>query len=203
MDYSKFNYEGVSRNDKCPCGSGKKFKKCCEPRLRLEREAQKKSRNAHDLINESTIPWGMYKLLVQVRENNLLPLFHEMTHEEGPLRDLYATPAAFIKATEDRETFVPCGDGFDLRRIRLDGPDVHLLLAKGIKDPKLKSVTFDVVTLRPNEVDKDRNPRETEHLGWRVWNMERHERNKSELEHNDLTLAELGYTWAEAWAHAS
>ncbi len=200
---SEINFEDVGRNDPCPCGSGKKFKKCHERELRLQKEAQKKSRNAHDLINESTIPWAMYKLLVQVRENNLIPLFHEMTHELGPLRGQYDTAEAYIKATEDRETFLPCAEGFDLRRIRLDGPDVHLLLAKGIKDPKLKSVTFDVVTLRPNEIDKDRNPRDAEHLGWRVWNIERHERNKSELEHNDLTLEELGYTWAEAWSQAS
>ncbi len=26
----------VKRNDVCPCGSGKKFKKCCERRNRLE-----------------------------------------------------------------------------------------------------------------------------------------------------------------------
>ncbi len=24
-------FKGVGRNDPCPCGSGKKFKKCCLP----------------------------------------------------------------------------------------------------------------------------------------------------------------------------
>jgi hypothetical protein len=24
-------YRGIDRNDPCPCGSGKKYKKCCKP----------------------------------------------------------------------------------------------------------------------------------------------------------------------------
>ncbi|MEJ5170350.1 MAG: SEC-C metal-binding domain-containing protein [Fimbriimonadales bacterium] len=27
-------FRGVGRNDPCPCGSGRKFKACCAPRLR-------------------------------------------------------------------------------------------------------------------------------------------------------------------------
>ena len=26
-------YKGVSRNDPCPCGSGAKFKSCCQKRM--------------------------------------------------------------------------------------------------------------------------------------------------------------------------
>jgi hypothetical protein len=26
---------GIRRNDKCTCGSGKKYKKCCMPRVRI------------------------------------------------------------------------------------------------------------------------------------------------------------------------
>jgi len=29
-------YKGVGRNDPCPCGSGKKFKKCCLATVRFE-----------------------------------------------------------------------------------------------------------------------------------------------------------------------
>ena len=29
LHVNKPSYKGVGRNDKCPCGSGKKFKKCC------------------------------------------------------------------------------------------------------------------------------------------------------------------------------
>ncbi len=30
-------HANVGRNDPCPCGSGKKFKKCCEDKLRHQR----------------------------------------------------------------------------------------------------------------------------------------------------------------------
>jgi len=33
----------ISRNDPCPCGSGKKYKKCC---ARIEQERQKKKRSS-------------------------------------------------------------------------------------------------------------------------------------------------------------
>ncbi len=39
--------EKVSRNDPCPCGSGKKFKKCCE--------GQKKTRTFQVLSSESKV----------------------------------------------------------------------------------------------------------------------------------------------------
>lgn len=36
------NYDGVRRNDECPCGSGRKFKQCCIDRV------EKKSRAVRD-----------------------------------------------------------------------------------------------------------------------------------------------------------
>jgi uncharacterized protein YecA (UPF0149 family) len=32
----KMKYEGIGRNEYCPCGSGKKFKKCCIDELHNE-----------------------------------------------------------------------------------------------------------------------------------------------------------------------
>lgn len=40
----KVDYEGIGRNDPCPCGSGEKFKNCChdheERRRRAKRDAK-------------------------------------------------------------------------------------------------------------------------------------------------------------------
>jgi len=36
------DYDGVGRNDECPCGSGRKFKQCCIDRV------EKKTRAARD-----------------------------------------------------------------------------------------------------------------------------------------------------------
>jgi hypothetical protein len=55
-----------------------------------------------------------------------------------------------------------------------------------------------VVTLRPNQIDGDRSVREVEHEGLRVWNVERHEFAKSDIE-EELTFTDLKYTWNAAW----
>jgi hypothetical protein len=38
------NYDGIGRNDECPCGSGRKFKQCCihrgERKVRAVRDAK-------------------------------------------------------------------------------------------------------------------------------------------------------------------
>ena len=38
----------VGRNDPCPCGSGAKFKKCCEARLQAERQADRQRERIAD-----------------------------------------------------------------------------------------------------------------------------------------------------------
>ena len=40
----------VGRNDPCPCGSGKKYKKCCLPRTRGERKVHEDESNLRDTI---------------------------------------------------------------------------------------------------------------------------------------------------------
>ena len=46
---------GVGRNDLCPCGSGKKYKKCCKPIPRMmtdeERQDFNEKRRKHTNIN--------------------------------------------------------------------------------------------------------------------------------------------------------
>ncbi len=50
--------EKVLRNDPCPCGSGKKFKKCCE--------GQKKTRTFQVISSESKVQ-GISSLLFKKR----------------------------------------------------------------------------------------------------------------------------------------
>jgi len=40
----------VGRNDPCPCGSGKKYKKCCLPKTRSQRKVDEDERNLRDTI---------------------------------------------------------------------------------------------------------------------------------------------------------
>lgn len=187
--------DDLGRNDPCPCNSGRKYKKCCQRAHRTQREAEKHSAAVEDLIDESTHPWGMYKLLEQVRDNNMYGLFYDMTHEQGPFRKQFASKTEFIQAADSGKEALVAGPEADLRRIRHDGPDTHLLLTEGLDDPRSSRFRYTVITLRDNEVDADGQPRQVDNPGLRVFEVARHERAKDELDDGDLTLADLGYDW--------
>jgi hypothetical protein len=187
--------EDIGRNDPCPCGSERKYKKCCQRAHRMQAEAEKRSAGVEDLVNESTNAWGMYKLFRQIRDDNMYALFYEMTHDQGPFRQRFASKTDYIQAADAGEEILVAGSDADLRRVRLDGNDHYLLLTEGLKDPRTTSFRYNVIKLRPNELDADGNPRDVDHPGLRVWDVERHERAKDDLDDGDLSLADLGYTW--------
>ncbi|QDG54317.1 hypothetical protein FIV42_27295 [Persicimonas caeni] len=189
--------EDIGRNDPCPCGSGRKYKKCCQRAHRMQREAEKRSAGVEDLIHQGTNAWGMFKLLRQVRENNMFALFYEMTHSEGPFRERFASKTDYIQAADAGEEILVAGSDADLRRIRLDGSDHYLLLTEGLSDPRATSYRYTVIILRPNELDAEGNQRSVDHRGLRVWDIERHERAKDAVEDGDLSLDDLGYEWAK------
>lgn len=189
--------EDIGRNDPCPCGSGAKYKKCCQKAHRVQQEAQKESTRVETLIKPTTNAWGIYKLLRQVRENNMHALFFDMTHPEGPFRARYDKKTDYILAADAGDETLVAGSESDLRRVRIDGDDHYLLLSEGLKDPRSTRYRYQVVVLRPNEIDADGNPREVEHAGFRVWDIQRHERAKDQVEDGDLSLVDLGYVWGD------
>lgn len=187
--------EDIGRNDPCPCGSGRKYKKCCQRVHRMQREAEKRSRGVEDLVDESTNAWGMLKLLRQVRDNNMYALFYDMTHDEGPFRERFEGKTEFIGAADAGEELLVSGPDADLRRIRLDGIDNYVLLTEGLDDPRSTKYRYNVIILRPNEYDAAGEPRDVDHKGLRVWDIERHERPKDAVEDGDLSLTDLEYEW--------
>jgi hypothetical protein len=187
--------EGIGRNDPCPCGSGKKYKKCCQRVHRLQKEAQKQSRGVEDLVDDSTNAWNVFKTLRQINENNMYSLFFDFTHEEGPFRGRFDNKASYIKAADAGEEPLVADAGADLRRFRLDDPNTHLLLTNGLDDPRSDVYSYTIVTLRPNEVGANGEPREVEHPGPRVWDVHRFERAKADLDDGDLTFDDLGLQW--------
>lgn len=187
--------DDIGRNDPCPCGSGAKYKKCCQKAHRVQREAQKESTRVEALINAQTNAWGVYKLLRQVRENNMYALFFDMSHSEGPFRARFATKTDYILAADAGDETLVAGPESDLRRVRIDGDDHYLLLSEGLDDPRSTRYRYQVVVLRPNEVDADGNERDVDHPGFRVWDIQRHERAKDQVDDGDLSLVDLGYTW--------
>lgn len=187
--------ENIGRNDPCPCQSGRKYKKCCQEKHRIEREAKKESTQVERLIGEKTNAWRVFKLLRQVHQNNMHALLYDMTHALGPFRERYPDKADYIKAADAGDEPLIAGPQADLRRVRLDENTQYLLITEGLDDPRATKYTYQVVTLRPNQLDADDNARDVDHLGLRVWDIQRHERTKEAGTEGDISLKELGYEW--------
>jgi hypothetical protein len=188
----------IGRNDPCPCGSGKKYKKCHYKIHRVQKEAAKTSRSVEDVVTPATTVWQVHDVLRQVHENNMPGFFWDMMHDASPLRERYPDKEAYLSEIGAGTERLPGAKEYDIQRIRHDGPDTLLLLVRGLDDPKMQTLLCDVITLRPNQFGADRAPRDVEHAGFRLWNLERHEFPKDSVD-EELTFTDLDYSWNEAW----
>ena len=177
----------VGRNDPCPCGSGKKYKKCHMRIHQALSESDKKTRSISQLITGSTPPYDAYKIVRDIHENNLLALFFDAGHELGPWRALHPEKDAFLLAASEGKISLPANPSMEFLRMRIDEPDVHILLADHVDDPRHDRVSYQVITFRRNETDADRNARQSDAQGWRIWDVK-----TVEIAKNDLSTEEDG-----------
>ncbi len=177
--------KNIGRNDKCPCGSGKKYKKCCMKIHKLQQEAKKTSRSANDLIDKETSAWSFYKLLRDASAQNLLNFLYDLTAEEGPFRKKHPNAESFFKTISDGELRAFGSEGFQLMRIRHDGDQTLLVLARGLDSKQASHVAFEVFTLKDCGT------------GLRIWDLETLEKTKNGLAANP-SFEDLGIAWS--WA---
>jgi hypothetical protein len=194
LHYSLPIFANLGRNDACPCGSGKKYKKCHAPIHQIERESAQKTRHVAALIGPDTIPWSFLKVMEQATEDNLLVFLWELLHEESPLRARHASQQAFIAATDKGTQLLPASRGFSLLRYRLDEPDTTLLLSR--EDMLADTITFQLITLRRNEVGADGAARQVQHPGLRLWELAQVVNPRAEIKDiNAVSLSDVGLDW--------
>jgi len=187
----------IGRNDPCPCGSGKKYKKCHMRLVKAQQEAEKSTRGVEQIITPEAIPYEVYAALAQANENNLVALIWEMGHELGPFRKNFAEQSDYLVSVNDGKTTLPAGPEHEFMRMRIDLPDAYLLSARGIDDPRMGHVIYELITLRDNAFDAALEEREVPegHEGWRVWDIQTFRKDKSELEDTDLSIDAFGVGW--------
>ncbi|TXD31935.1 hypothetical protein FRC96_19525 [Lujinxingia vulgaris] len=188
--------ESIGRNDPCPCGSGQKYKRCCQRTHQLQKESEKQSREPHQLIGSKTIPYKVYKVLTQVYESNALAFYYDLSHEAGPFRERYSEKSAFIEAVDKGNDAPVAGPDYELQHFRIDGHDVLMVLTRGQNDPRAEEVEIDVVTLRPNQIGADGQEREVAHRGFRIWDVQRQTLKKDDYNATAFPdLSKLGVSW--------
>lgn len=187
--------DDIGRNDPCPCGSGKKYKKCHMRMQRAQKEASKSTASVEDLIGPDTNPWQVFTLLSEINADNKFALFWELIHDEAPLREEFDSKDAYLLDATQGSFSLPAGADYEFVRMRIDEPDVHVMLAKGLDDPRMANVRYELITLRRNGFGANDQERAADHHGWRLWAIEELHKSKNELEETKLTFADFGFEW--------
>jgi len=129
-------YRGVGRNDPCPCGSGKKFKKCCLGKLEAERQpvAASDARFLADQIDNDDASIDAYDPLVEpdpeawlaTDEQERISLIERYHRRHGSKAERKRVHAIFHAIVENQ---IAEGDQLPVRRTLLrlmaEGLDRH------------------------------------------------------------------------------
>lgn len=189
----------IGRNDPCPCGSGKKYKKCHQRIHELQLEADKKTRQVEALVGPQTNPWEFYKVLAQACADNLVAFYFDLLHDLGPLKAKIQTKDALLLAVDKGDEVVPGAESYTVLRYRVDEPATYILLGKGHNDPRSQEVQYQVVTLIRHEQGADGHVRDgAEVRGYRVWDVQHFSKPKTEVGSGDISLDVLGFSWRAA-----
>lgn len=167
------------RNDPCPCGSGKKYKKCCYKKDQVDKRVAERRREV-DVVLEPDA--SIYKVWLEWRAARRLADFNflfDLVRDDSPLKQRLGDRERFVAACSDGAAAIPTGEAAEFRHLRVvDGSSAQLLQTVGLKDPAAHKVRCECITLRRGE------------RGWRLDDFEVVSAEKGE--EPDLSLFEAG-----------
>lgn len=76
----------IGRNDPCSCGSGKKYKKCCEPKEAASRKLTAHKLEGEDLTKKASSISGLFQkisFVPPVRAEKAAPVLEEKINSES------------------------------------------------------------------------------------------------------------------------
>ena len=169
----------IGRNAPCPCGSGKKYKKCCARKDQLaERVATTTSDVSEELAPDATVyaVWRAWRKAREVADFNFL---FDLIIPDSPLAAAVGDRTAFVAACADGTAVIPTGEraAFEHLSIR-EGELAKLLQTVDANDPASPTVTCECIDYK-----KTAN-------GWRLNGFEAKALQKSEEPEIGLQLFE-------------
>ena len=144
----EIDFSGVGRNDPCPCGSGKKYKKCHYRKHQIQMETDRQTVKLSDFLKPGQIPYMWFKGLKLILNRRNWALLYEAFLEGGPLQTRYGSAEAFVEEARTRPTSVPAGGEFELKRFRLLGEFAFIMGARGEDDRRTSTVEYEVLQLK-------------------------------------------------------
>ena len=161
----------VSRNAPCPCGSGKKYKKCCFKKDRVEEKLAETTRDATEVLGEDATIYKIWYEWRKAREVVDFNFLYDLLDPSSPLFEQFPDRAAFIAQCSEGTAVIPSGIAtFKHLRIIVESKSAQLLQTIGEDDPQMNTVVRETIDF--TNTDK----------GWRMAGFEQDEIEKKDLE---------------------
>ncbi|MEO1266817.1 MAG: SEC-C domain-containing protein [Myxococcota bacterium] len=169
----EIDFSSVGRNDPCPCGSGKKYKKCHYRKQQVQKQTDRQTVKLSDFLKPNQIAYLWFKGLKLILNRRDWSLFYEAFLEGGPLQTRYGSVEAFVEEARNRPTAVPAGGEFALKRFRFLDPFAFVMGARGEDDRRTTWAEYEVLQLQKTVE------------GFRLFDVEHRTYEQSDLDGND------------------
>ena len=159
----------ISRNAPCPCGSGKKYKKCCLKKDRVEEKLSATARDASEVLGEDPTIYKIWSEWRKAREVVDFNFLYDLLDPSGSLAGKYPDRADFISHCADGSAEIPSGVAtFKHLRIIVESKSASLLQTIGEDDPQMSTVIHETIGFTNTDA------------GWRVGGLDVEEVEKKE-----------------------
>jgi hypothetical protein len=145
------DFSNVRRNDPCPCGSGQKFKKCCFRKQLIHAETERETVSLDKFIDGEQDAYLWFKGVRQIVNRRDWKLLYETFAEDSAVKERFPTTESFIGVARDSSDNAPLGGDVELRRFRLLGDTMWVMVARGLEDRRARAAQFEVVGARKSE----------------------------------------------------
>lgn len=159
---TELDFSNVGRNDPCPCGSGKKFKKCHYKTVQVQKEAQKQQVSLGSFVRPGQYPFQWLKGVQMLVNRRDWAVLHEVFEEGSPAHQTFPDVAAFVEQARSSSDIAPTsGSDYKVRRFHTVDEFAFIMGVRNTEDRRVKDATFEVLALRNTPA------------GFRITHMER------------------------------
>ena len=142
----------IGRNDPCPCGSGKKYKKCCFKRDQVDKRLEQTQRTVEEILDPDA---SIYRVWLEWRTARKLADFnflYDLIEPDSPLFNSVGDKTQFVADCSDGNAVVPCGEPAIFKYLQiLEGERARLLQTIGDDDSASPDVRCECVEFTKTE----------------------------------------------------
>jgi hypothetical protein len=159
---TELDFSNVGRNDPCPCGSGKKFKKCHYKTVQIQMQAQKQQVSLGSFVRPGQYPFQWLKGIQMLVNRRDWAVLHEVFEEGSPAHQAFPSVEGFVEKARSSSDIAPVsGADYKVRRFHTVDEFAFIMGVRNTEDRRVKDATFEVLALRNTPA------------GYRITHMER------------------------------